>query len=153
MPNPAARPFRRRRRRLRWRGLALPALVLLVLAEADGTAAAQIQIVEHGPVSAMLDAMTALNRDDSRRLAGFRVQLTSTTDRLRLEETEARFGNLYPGYPSDWVHEPPYYKLRTGAFVDRARATAFLYRVKRDFPSAYPALVRDIRPSELLIYR
>ena len=129
---------------------------MAVLAQATllaPTAGAQVTYVEHGPFSEMLEAYAAINRDDSRRLGGYRVQLVSTTDRLRLEETEARFRRRFPEYPSDWVHEPPYYKLRTGAFVDRGRATTFLYRLKREFPSAYPAMVRDIRPSELLRYR
>ena len=126
--------------------------LLLVLAKAE-TGHAQIEIVEQGPFTEMLEAYTRLNRDNSRRLDGYRVQLISTTDRLRLEETKAKFDERYPQYPSKWVHEPPYYKLRTGAFTDRARATTFLYRLKRNFPSAYPAVVRDIRPSELLLYR
>ena len=134
------------------RAVALAILTVLVLAKAE-TAVAQIQVVERGPFTQMLDTYTAINRDDSRRLAGYRVQILSTTDRLRLEETKDKFDRLYPQYPSKWVHESPYYKLRTGAFTDQARATTFLYRLKQDFPSAYPAVVRDIRPSELLLYR
>lgn len=127
-------------------------VAVLVLAKAE-TTTAQVQVIEQGPFQEMLDAYARINRDDSRRLSGYRVQLISTTDRLRLEETKAKFDQQYPQYPSKWKHEPPYYKLRTGAFTDRARATTFLYRLKRHFPSAYPAVVRDIRPSELLLYR
>jgi len=127
-------------------------IVMLVLAKAS-TAVAQIEVVEHGPFTQMLERYTQINRDDSRRLSGFRVQLVATTDRTALEKTQQKFEARYPQYPSAWVHEPPYYKLRTGAFTDKARATTFLYRLKSDFPSAYPAVVRDIRPSELLTYR
>lgn len=115
--------------------------------------AAQVRYVEHGPFTAMLDAYTTINRDDSRRLPGYRVQIVSTTDRLALEAAEEKFERLYPEYPSAWKHEPPYYKLRTGAFTDRKEATTFLFRLKKEFPSAYPAVVEDIRPSELLVYR
>ena len=127
----------------------------LVLAQAarGGEAAAQVRYVEHGPFTEMLARMTAVNKDDTRRLEGYRVQIVSTTDRLALEAAEKKFAKLYPYYPSKWEHEPPYYKLRTGAFTDRARATTFLFRLKRDFPSAYPAVVADIKPQELLIYR
>lgn len=129
--------------------------VALVLAYAawPTAARAQVRYVEHGPFTRMLDAMTAINRDDSRRLDGYRVQIVSTTDRLALEAAEEKFERLYPHYPTTFVHEPPYYKLRTGAFTDRARATTFLFRLKEDFPSAYPAVVDDIRPAELLVYR
>jgi len=113
---------------------------------------AQVKIVEHGPFSEMLDKYAEINRDPTLRLNGYRVQILATTDRLKLEEAKSKFERLYP-YAADWKHEPPYYKLRTGAFVDRAKATAFLYKVKRNFPSAYPAIVKDIRPSELLNYR
>ena len=131
-----------------------PRLLLAALVMATAApAAAQVEIVEHGPFSAMLEAYRAENADDSRRLEGFRIQVIATTDRLRLEEAERKFRRAYPEYPVDWNHEPPYYKLRTGAFTERERATAFLYRIKRTFPSAYPAMVKDIRPSELLAYR
>ena len=128
-------------------------LALLVLAQAPLALSAQVELVEHGPFSEMLEAYTARNSDDSRKLKGYRIQVISTTDRLRLEEAERKFRAAYPEYAADWSHEPPYYKLRTGAFTERDRATAFLYRIKRTFPSAYPAMVKDIRPSELLLYR
>ena len=128
-------------------------LLLLVLATAPLAVRAQVQIIEHGPFSQMLEAYAEQNRDPSRRLDGFRIQLMATTDRLKLEEAERKFRDAYPNYPVDWRHEPPYYKLRTGAFTERDRATAFLYRIKRQFPSAYPAMVDDIRPSEILVYR
>ena len=113
---------------------------------------AQVRIIEHGPFTEMLDKYAEINRDPSRRLSGYRVQILATTDRLKLEEAKQKFQSRYP-YAADWKHEPPYYKLRTGAFTDRAKATAFLYRVKQNFPSAYPAIVKDIRPPELLNYR
>ena len=128
-------------------------LAFLVLATAAPALWAQVEIVEHGPFSEMLDAYRAQNTDDARELDGYRIQLLATTDRLKLEEAERKFRSAYPEYPVDWSHEPPYYKLRTGAFTERDRATAFLYRIKRNFPSAYPAMVKDIRPSELLAYR
>ena len=133
--------------------LVITGVLLAGLLGSEATLRAQISFVEHGPFQSMLDTYTALNRDPSRRLDGFRVQIISTTDRLMLEETLSRFERLYPGLPADWSHEPPYYKLRTGAFTDRELATAFLYRIKRHFPSAYPTMVRDIRPTELLTYR
>ncbi len=126
--------------------------LFLVLATA-GSSRAQITIVEHGPYTEMLNLWTRHNGDPDRMIPGYRIQLLATTDRLKLEEMETRFTRDFPEYPVDWKHEPPYYKLRTGAFTDRSKATAFLYRLKRVFPSAYPAVVKDIRPAELLLYR
>ncbi len=136
---------------LLWKRVVLLMLVGVVLAKAE-PGLAQITIVEHGPFDQMLTRYAEINRDDTRELAGYRVQILATTDRLALENAVRKFEELYPDYESDWVHEPPYYKLRTGAFTDKTRATAFLYRMKRDFPTAYPAMVRDIKPSELLLY-
>jgi hypothetical protein len=127
-------------------------LVAVFVVLPKGDVQAQVRIVEHGPFTEMLDKYADINRDNSRRLAGYRVQILATTDRMKLEEAKTKFESIYP-YAADWKHEAPYYKLRTGAFTDRARATAFLYKVKKNFPSAYPATVRDIRPSELLNYR
>ncbi len=125
---------------------------ILVLATAV-TTEAQITIVEHGPFTQMLELYARQNGDPNRTVSGYRIQLLATTDRLKLEEMERRFEQDFPEYPVDWKHEAPYYKLRTGAFTDRTKATAFLYRLKRTFPSAYPAMVKDIRPAELLLYR
>ena len=115
-------------------------------------AQSSITIVEHGPFTEMLEKYREINTDPNRRLAGYRVQIMATTDRLKLEEAERKFESLFR-YPVEWKHEPPYYKLRTGAFTDRAAATSYLYKVKRHFPSAYPAMVKDIKPAELLQYR
>lgn len=136
----------------RYTYLASLLLALFVVLPKGEELHAQVRIIEHGPYSEMLDKYTEINRDNSRRLSGYRVQILATTDRLKLEEAKEKFERLYP-YAADWNHEAPYYKLRTGAFTDRARATAFLYKVKRNFPSAYPAIVKDIRPAELLNYR
>ena len=127
-------------------------LLWLVLAKA-GVAGAQITVVEHGPFSAMLDVYAANNRDPNRRIEGYRVQLLATTDRLKLEDTQRKFESTFPEYPTDWSHEPPYYKLRTGAFTDRSRATSFLTTIRRTYPGAYVAVVRDIQPTELLSFR
>lgn len=113
---------------------------------------AQVEVNERGPFTEMVNRFSEINKDDSRRLQGIRIQIVSTTDRLKLESVQEKFSELFPQYSSRWVHEAPFYKLRTGAFVDRAKATTFLYRIKRYFPSAYPAVVKDIRPSELLQY-
>ncbi len=126
--------------------------LILVLAKAEKLGA-QIQIVEHGPFSAMLDRFAAQNRDPSRRLEGYRVQLLATTDRLKLEDTQRKFESAFPEFTTDWAHEPPYYKLRTGAFTERARATSFLAQIKRAYPGAYVAVVRDIQTIELLDFR
>ena len=126
-------------------------VLLLVLAKAP-MLHAQVSIIEHGPFSEMLDRYKAINRDPETKVQGYRIQIVSTTDRLKLEEAMRKFSNVYPNYKADWVHEPPFYKLRVGAFLDKGRAAEFLSEIKRSFPSAYPAQVRDIQPGELLDY-
>ncbi len=121
----------------------------LLLAGAP-TLLAQVEIVEHGPFTQMLERMTEINRDPERKLQGFRVQIVATTDRLKLEEVEEKFKEEYPGESVDWIHDAPYYKLRTGAFTDRARATTYLYRIKRRFPSAYLAVTSDLEQAEVI---
>jgi hypothetical protein len=81
---------------------------------------------------------------------GWRIQVLATTDRQRMQYSKQRFQTLYPSIPVDWVHSNPYYKLQAGAFENKKDAMRILYTIKRDYPSAYTVLDKNIRPVELL---
>jgi len=85
-------------------------------------------------------------------VSGWRVQILATTDRRQLEEVKAEFQRQYPGVLVDWKHDKPYYKLRAGAFADKLAATQLLHRLKKEYPSAYPAKDNEIPPRQLLGY-
>lgn len=84
-------------------------------------------------------------------VSGWRIQLLATTDRQKMESTLGSFRALYPYISVDWIHTQPYYKVRAGAFESKLKATRILYLVKKDYPSAYPAMDNAIKPEEFLI--
>lgn len=113
--------------------------------------AQDIRFNEPPQVSEMVGAWVRYNRTNP-GLSGWRVQLVSSTDRVKVEEGKARFLQLYPDVPADWVHEKPYYKLRAGAFHTRLEAAAFVQTLRNDYPGAYPAQDRNIHPRDFLSF-
>lgn len=83
-------------------------------------------------------------------VTGWRIQLLATTDRQEMESTVYRFRILYPYIKVDWQHEQPYYKIRAGAFQTKLDTYRILYLIKQDYPGAYPAMDKSIRPEEFL---
>lgn len=115
------------------------------------TQAQNITISEQAAISQMMQRFVEINKA---RVAveGWRIQLLATTDRTKLDSALRNFQSRYPNIAVDWVHQRPYYKLRAGAFATKLEATRVLYSLKRDYPSAYPAQDKNIRPQELAGY-
>lgn len=114
--------------------------------------AQEVQINEDPAAGQMFQAWVRANRANP-RIAGWRVQLMSTTDGQKIDEAKKRFRQLFPDVPADWVHERPYYKLRVGAFHSRAEALAFIAATLRDsYPGAYPAQDENIHPRDFLVH-
>ena len=126
-------------------------LILAFISSCAGLTQAQVSINEQAAISQMMQRFVEINRA---RIAvdGWRIQLLATTDRTKLDSALRSFQNRYPNIAVDWVHERPYYKLRAGAFNTKLEATRVLYNLKRDYPSAYPAQDKNIRPEELAGY-
>lgn len=113
--------------------------------------AQNITISEQAAISQMMQRFVEINRSKV-AVDGWRIQLLATTDRTKLDSALRNFQSRYPNIAVDWVHERPYYKLRAGAFTSKLAATRVLYSLKRDYPSAYPAQDKNIRPQELAGY-
>lgn len=110
--------------------------------------AQEIQLNEPPPVANLMKAWVNNNRANP-RVDGWRVQIMASTDRTQIEGGRTHFRSLYPDTPADWVHEPPYYKLRAGAFRTRQQALAFIATLT-EFPGAYPAKDPNIHPRDFL---
>jgi len=108
----------------------------------------RVVINEDSKISDMIARMVAITR--SNKLNGWRIQILATTDRQKLEDAKSRFLAKYPALSINWVHAKPYYKLRVGAFTSKLEAVQLLHRLKRDYPSAYPAKDNSITPRELV---
>ena len=111
--------------------------------------AQSVQLIEDANVARLMQKYVELNRYQE-TVEGWRIQLLATTDRRKMETAKTTFQSKYPGIPLDWTHEPPYYKLRCGAFVTKLDAIRTLQGLKRDFPSAYPAKDNKLLPLDLI---
>jgi len=111
--------------------------------------AQSVQLIEDSNVARLMQKYVELNRYQE-TMEGWRIQLLATTDRRKMEASKATFQSKYPRIPVDWTHEPPYYKLRCGAFVTKLDAVRTLQGLKRDFPSAYPAKDNKLQPLDLI---
>ena len=109
----------------------------------------QVDLSEPPVVARMMERWSEINRDEARN-EGWRVQLVSTTDRKKVEEEKTIFLTRYPEIPADWVQEKPYYKLRAGAFFTKMEAISLQKDIETDYPGAYPAKDRAIRPADFL---
>ena len=125
--------------------------VILVLSTALFVSAQSIQIKEAPSIAQLMNKFVEINKATV-SVDGWRIQILATTDRFKMENAKQQFQYRYPNIVVNWVHEKPYYKLRVGAFDSKLEATRMLYILKRDYPGAYPAKDRNIRPQELAGY-
>ncbi len=127
-------------------------LIVLFLAGSNQMRAQQnVYVKEATIVSRMMFHLGQQNQLNE-YVSGWRIQILATTDRQMLEKVKAEFQRDYPGMLVDWQHDKPYYKLRAGAFASKLEATELLYRLKKKFPSAYPAKDNQIAARQLLGY-
>jgi len=111
---------------------------LLLFAFGPVVTAQNIQVEEEYNVSRMMARFGELNKMRS-TVPGWRIQLVATTDRRKMEATREAFMKKYPDITIDWQHAKPYYRLRAGAFKTKLEAMRVLDRLKKDYPSAFPA--------------
>lgn len=123
--------------------------LLLVFFSISIQAQGVVNIDAQPKIEEMMQRYTEINR--SRQFVeGWRIQLIATTDRQKVEREKIKFQNLYPNIFVDWTQVAPYYRLRAGAYATKLEATQMLYRLKIDYPTAYPAKDNKIQPFELV---
>lgn len=133
-------------------------IVLLVLGTKNGYSQNSLTLNEEPPISRMMEIYASgikttapINPNTGggvQIMDGFRIQLMATTDRRKVDDTQAQFGSLYPGIFTTWSQAKPYYRVRVGAFSSRSEASNFLTRIKKDYPDAY--IVPDrVKTSEM----
>ncbi len=111
--------------------------------------AQNVSINEDFPIAEMMNRYVEQNKS-KRSVDGWRIQITATTDRQKVEAEKRKFLSNHPGINVDWTHSKPYYRLRAGAFLTKLEAIRLLYLLKKDYPSAYPAKDNQIPVQELL---
>ncbi len=111
--------------------------------------AQNVKVVEDGNIEQMLTRHVQGNKSNS-YVQGWRVQILSTSDRSKVEDAKQDFLRDNPGISADWTHSKPYYRLRAGAFSSKLEAMRLLYRLKLDYPSAFPAKDPSISLREIV---
>ncbi len=124
-------------------------ILFLVAFISLGNLSAQTNFQPDYEVSRMVDHYININKSTN-FVAGWRIQLMATTDRRKMEEAQKDFMSKYPEVRVDWIHKKPYYKLLAGAYASKNEALPVLYKIKKDYPSAFPAKDNNIRPRELV---
>lgn len=122
--------------------------ITFILGLTGAVSAQSININEDAAVAQLMNRFVEINKSTV-SVDGWRIQILATTDRYKMENAKQQFQFRYPNLVVNWVHEKPYYKLRVGAFESKLDATRMLYILKQDYPGAYPAKDRNIRPQEL----
>jgi SPOR domain len=110
--------------------------------------AQEVQVNEDPKISALYKSWTNKNRSIA-HVDGWRVQVIASTDRTQVESGRSRFRLEYSEISAEWVHEPPYYKLRVGAFRSKEESLAFIAEL-RGWPGAYPIKDAAIHPRDFL---
>jgi hypothetical protein len=108
-----------------------------------------VVVVEDPGVAAQVNKFIQDNKAKP-YLSGWRVQILTTTDRLKLDETLANFKIQYPYLPVRWVHERPYYLLRVGACLNRLEAMRLQQLLRQSYAGSYPVQDQQISPMELI---
>jgi hypothetical protein len=111
------------------------------------TMAQGISINEDPTITRMMEAYINNNKT-AQVIEGFRIQLTATTDRVKMDGTVTAFKAKYPGVFVDWSHAKPYYKVKAGAFTSKANAERYLKSIKLDYPDAY-IVAEKVKATEL----
>jgi hypothetical protein len=121
--------------------------ILIFVYNLSNLSAQKIEIVEDSLIVKMTKAYIDANKRV--KIDGWRIQILSTTDRKKMEETLEIAKAKYPEFYIDWVHNKPYYKINVGAFLKKAEAQSKLSKVRQAFPNSY--IMQDkIKPKELL---
>ena len=116
--------------------LVISTVVLIVFLSNPLIATGQVQIIEDAGIRSLMDRYIEINRQRE-DLDGWRIQITATTDRRKMESEKRSFENRFPEVDVYWEHTQPYYRLKAGAYPERYRALPDLHRIKKYFPQAY----------------
>lgn len=110
--------------------------------------AQKVTINEDPIISQMMKKFVEVNKQ-KKSVSGWRIQISSTTDRRTMEETIKRFQQTYSYIPVSWVHAKPYYQVRVGAFKTKLESLRLLSLIKSEYPEAYPVIDNNIKQADL----
>jgi hypothetical protein len=110
--------------------------------------AQKIAITEEPVISQMMKKFVEVNKQ-KKSISGWRIQISSTTDRRMMEDVVKRFQQSYAHIPVSWIHAKPYYQVRVGAFKTKLESLRLLSLIKAEYPEAYPVMDNNIKQADL----
>lgn len=124
--------------------------ILLACLFATAWQVATAQNVKEEPlIKEMMQQFETINRNRA-TVSGWRIQLLATTDRQKLDNVRQTFQYRYPNIPVDWIHDPPYYKLRAGAYYTKLDAMRLKHILEKEYSGIYLVKDEKIRTVELV---
>lgn len=113
----------------------------LILVMPGAVQAQHVVFEEESGIRDLIDRYVTANRDPSRLIDVWKIQISATVDRRQMEQAKHVFRQRYPGYTLNSTYTEPYYKLQVGAYVDKRKAQSVAHRLKQYYPGVY--LTRD----------
>ncbi len=100
-----------------------------------------VRLIQPKELESLLQRHIALN-SEIKRVAGWRIQIKSSTDRSEVIQTKIDFLTKFPDVKTYLTYQQPYFKFRVGDFTDRNAAYALMKDVNDDFKGIF--VVPDI---------
>ena len=110
---------------------------------------AQINMNEEPAITDLMNRYVSQNKERT-QIRGYRIQIYSTTDRVKIQQQAGAFAYRFPDMQANWINEKPYYKLRAGAFATKLDCAYILNKVQEHFQGAYMVVDNNISISEIL---
>ncbi|MBT8219459.1 MAG: hypothetical protein KJP00_06530 [Bacteroidia bacterium] len=110
---------------------------------------AQIMLDEDPAITDLMNRFVVQNKERT-QIKGYRIQIYSTTDRVKIQQQAGAFAYRFPDMKANWINEKPYYKLRAGAFATKLDCAYVLHKVQEYFRGAYIVVDNNISISEIL---
>jgi hypothetical protein len=87
-------------------------------------------------------------RESRRSMAGFRIQVISSTDRNKVFATKAQVYQQYPELKAYITYQASHYKLKVGNFKTEEEAKPYFERISRLYPTGVYMIhdIIEVRP-------
>jgi hypothetical protein len=92
-------------------------------------------VVQDAEIDSLWDKWLTENHSQE-EFRAWRILVVGVESRRALNNEIKRFERSFPEMPFNWEYDPPFYKLKTGAFTERLEAKPLLYKIKEEFPGA-----------------
>ena len=97
----------------------------------------EVEVIQDVRIADMLNKKIEISKKTSGKVAGFRVQVHSGSDRNKAKETKSKFMTKYPDIQAYEIYQQPNFKIRAGDFRTKLEAFRFLKQLSAEFSGAF----------------